>query len=152
MSDGLISVDEQLIAEVKANGANITAFGFTERGMKQMRLVDPDATYISNPQQIVDIFSGIDVRYIAEPLLEGVTVYLDQNHNGYLDPNEPLSVSRMDDPNTLSVDETGQYEFTGLAPGNYSVGIVVAPQREQTFPINSNRLSVSVEAGGDEFQ
>ena len=86
MSDGLISVDEQLIAEVKANGANITAFGFTEQGMKQMQLVDPDATYISNPQQIVDIFSGVDVRYIAEPLLEGVTVYLDQNHNGYLDP------------------------------------------------------------------
>ena len=45
--------------------------GFAERGMQQMRLVDPDATYISNPQQIVDIFSGVDVRYIAEPLLEG---------------------------------------------------------------------------------
>ena len=66
-------------------------------------------------------------------------------------PNEPLSVSRIDDLNTLSLDETGQYEFTGLAPGNYSVGIVVAPQREQTFPINSNRLSVSVEAGETGF-
>jgi hypothetical protein len=150
MSDGFISIskdNKDSIAGVKANGGNITAFGFDDDGMDKMREVDPDATYISNPQQIIDIFSGVDLRYTTEPLLEGVTVYLDLNNNGYLDFDEPQYISRIDDPDTLDIDETGQYEFTGLAPGTYTVGIVVPSSREQTYPKTPNQFSVTIKGG-----
>lgn len=55
----------------------------------------------------------------------GVTVYLDLNHNGSHDENEPSDVT----------DENGYYEFTGLAAGNYSVQEVVEKGWKQTSNI-----------------
>ncbi|MGB3510252.1 MAG: SdrD B-like domain-containing protein [Microcoleaceae cyanobacterium] len=46
-----------------------------------------------------------------EPVIPGVTVYLDQNNNGIQDPNELLNISRSD----------GVYNFLGLVDGQYSV-------------------------------
>lgn len=55
-----------------------------------------------------------------------VRVYLDTNNNEVLDAGEPTSIT---DPN-------GQYSFTQLMPGNYTVRSVVASQRQlyQTSP------------------
>jgi len=72
--------------------------------------------------------------YGAEPGLAGVTVYIDANNNRQLDPGEPTTVTRSDDPATGDVDETGYYEFTGLDEGAYTVREVVQPGWGQTYP------------------
>ena len=40
------------------------------------------------------LFSGFDDNYAIEPLKQNVTVYLDVNNNGSLDPDEPNQVTR----------------------------------------------------------
>ncbi|NEP56504.1 MAG: tandem-95 repeat protein, partial [Symploca sp. SIO2G7] len=70
----------------------------------------------------------------SEMGLAGVRVYLDLNNNGTLDPDEPTQITATDNPATLDIDETGQYHFTGLLPGNYIVREVVPPGYTQTFP------------------
>lgn len=67
----------------------------------------------------------------------GVTVYLDLNHDGERDENEPSDVT----------DESGYYEFSGLAAGNYSVQEVVPEGWQQT----SNVCAGYVEKGDDEY-
>ena len=54
------------------------------------------------------------VRDEGEPGLAGVTIYVDLNDNGQLDPGEPSTVTGEDDPNTPE-DETGFYCLNGLA-------------------------------------
>ncbi|GAA4443172.1 hypothetical protein GCM10023156_00020 [Novipirellula rosea] len=51
---------------------------------------------------------------VGEPALAGWTVYLDANQNGKLDPSE---VSQ-------ATDASGDYNFTGVSIGDYSVGLV----------------------------
>jgi RHS repeat-associated protein len=70
----------------------------------------------------------------VETGLAGVSVYLDTNNNGVLDNGEPVQVTAEDDPNTVDIDETGQYEFTGLQPDTYIVREVVPSGYKQTFP------------------
>ena len=60
----------------------------------------------------------------GEPLLEGVTIFIDLDRNGQLDISEP----------TVITDASGSYEFPGLPPGSYVVGEVVPSGFEQTFP------------------
>jgi subtilisin family serine protease len=60
----------------------------------------------------------------AEPGLGGWTVYLDQNQNGQLDGNEVSTVT----------DANGNYSFTALTPGNYTVAEVLQPGWKQTYP------------------
>ena len=62
------------------------------------------------------VYNDIDgdgVQDGGEPGLSGVTVFLDLNSNGTLDAGEPSMVT----------DSSGAYDFTGLIPGNYSVGV-----------------------------
>ena len=68
-----------------------------------------------------------------EPGLAGVTIYLDENNNGVLDTEELSTVTLADDPETPE-DETGQYAFTDLLPGTYTVGEIVPINFLQTFP------------------
>jgi hypothetical protein len=57
--------------------------------------------------------NGSGVRDADEGGLGGFTVYLDLNNNGKEDAGEPSTTSNS----------AGQYTFTGLAPGNYTVRI-----------------------------
>ncbi len=57
--------------------------------------------------------------------MAGVTVYLDLNDNGSLDPAEPRSLSSADQFYTPAVDEAGTYSFTHLSPGNYTVRVLL---------------------------
>lgn len=68
--------------------------------------------------------NGNGVRDSGEPGLAGVTIYIDLNGNRVLDPGEPQDVT-----NTI-----GQYAFTGLEPGTYTVREVLPRSTTQTFP------------------
>ena len=66
-----------------------------------------------------------------------MTVYLDTNNNGILDPNEPTQITAEDNPDTPDVDETGQYQFNNLPADTYIVREIVPDGFEQTFPIGN---------------
>jgi choice-of-anchor C domain-containing protein len=70
----------------------------------------------------------------SEPGMAGVQVYLDLNNNGQLDAAEPTQLTAADDPVTLTINEQGQYWFTGLAPGSYTVREILPSGYTQTFP------------------
>jgi hypothetical protein len=78
--------------------------------------------------------------------LGGVTVYLDLNDNGVLDADEPTQITRFDNPDTPDVDEAGQYQFSDLNPGDYTVRQVVPVGWAQFFPGNG-QYELSLKAG-----
>ena len=69
----------------------------------------------------------------GESGLSGATVFLDLNRIGTYDPNDP----------TATTDDSGNYAFTNVVPGSYSVGVVPPDGTVQTQPVG--RLSRSVE-------
>lgn len=73
---------------------------------------------------VYDDLDGNGVQDVGDPGLAGVTVYLDQNANGTLDVGE----------SSMQTSEGGGYQFAGLAPGNYTVGQILASGSLQTSP------------------
>lgn len=69
----------------------------------------------------------------AEIGLGGVVVYSDFNFNGFLDFNEPATITSFDDPVT-DFDEGGLYTLDNLQPGWHNVRQVTPSGFEQTFP------------------
>lgn len=67
-----------------------------------------------------------------EPGLAGVTVYLDLNHTGQLEPNDPET----------QTDALGHYFFSNLAPGTYTVAEVTQSGLVQTGPPNGTYTAV----------
>lgn len=101
-------------------------------------------------------FNEDGIRDEGEPGLSGWTLYVDQNRNRILDPDEPFTQSIQDDPLTQDIDESGQYQFNALPIGN-----VVIAQVQQTRWVTStpayniqtgtgkiNRLAVYSEENG----
>ncbi|MBT9315774.1 Calx-beta domain-containing protein [Leptothoe spongobia] len=78
-----------------------------------------------------------------EESLPGWLIYLDSNNNSSLDPGEFTTVTNAD----------GAYAFTNLEPGTYSVGEVMQPNWQQSYPIQTTpgtipgSHSVSVASG-----
>ena len=72
-------------------------------------------------------------RSDGEPSFPGVVIYSDLNFNGKLDPDEPRTMTRWDDPAT-DFDETGHYWLEGLQPGFHLICEVVPMGFLQTFP------------------
>ena len=68
--------------------------------------------------------NGNSTRDLDEPGLSGWTIYLDQNQNSVLDPGEI----------STTTDSSGNYAFTGLAAGTYTVAEVMQEGWEQTYP------------------
>ncbi len=64
------------------------------------------------------------IRDADEPGLSHWKIFLDLNRNGTADPDEPVAVT----------DVNGDYMFTGLAPGSYSVVEELQPGWQQTRP------------------
>ena len=73
----------------------------------------------------------------GEPPLAGWTVFLDQNGNGGLESGE-ISTTTVSD---------GTYVFTNLAPGGYTVALVLPSGWVQTFPGGSGDWTVSLGSG-----
>jgi hypothetical protein len=67
---------------------------------------------------------GDGVRDEGEPGLAGWTIFIDLNNNGELNINEQSTVT----------DENGNYEFTGLAPGQYQVTEIQQPGWQSVAP------------------
>ncbi|GAB4181579.1 MAG: hypothetical protein Fur006_16750 [Coleofasciculaceae cyanobacterium] len=68
--------------------------------------------------------NGNGVQDAGEPGLAGWTIYLDQNNNGQLDTGETSTLT----------DDNGNYSFTDLTPGTYTVAEVMKPGWQQTSP------------------
>ena len=78
--------------------------------------------------------NGNGVRDPGEPGLAGITVFLDTNNNGVLDPGEVFTTT----------DTNGNYTFTNLAPGTYSVREVEPAGSTQT---TANPADIVVTSG-----
>jgi hypothetical protein len=79
---------------------------------------------------------GQEVR--GEPGLADVTVYLDLNGNGRLDPEEPSVVTGPD----------GGYAFANLPDGSYQVRVDVGPHRRvTTHPTGSHHAVIAAGVG-----
>ena len=76
-----------------------------------------------------------------------MTIYLDANGNGLLDPGETFTMTMADDPTTPNVDETGWYAFTDLPIGTYLVREVVPTGYVQTAPKNPDYYYVDLRTG-----
>ncbi|AFZ20509.1 DVUA0089 family protein [Allocoleopsis franciscana] len=68
--------------------------------------------------------NGNGVQDTGEAGLAGWTIYLDQNNNGTLDTGET----------STTTDANGNYSFTGLAAGTYTVAEVMQSGWQQTSP------------------
>ncbi len=71
----------------------------------------------------------------GDPGLAGWTVYIDVNQSGSYVSGDP----------TATTDANGTYTFTGLAPGNYTIGIV--PQAGYSTTEGSDEWDVTTTAG-----
>jgi uncharacterized membrane protein len=68
----------------------------------------------------------------TDPGLKGWTVFLDLQNDGHLDPGDP----------STTTDASGNFVFSGLEPGTYTVGEIVQPGWQLTFPGGGSGSSV----------
>ncbi|MGV2340836.1 MAG UNVERIFIED_CONTAM: hypothetical protein LVR18_44925 [Planctomycetaceae bacterium] len=106
------------------NGENRTAVNFGNRDLHQF----------SFSGNVFHDANANGVRDPGERGLSGITVFLDTNTNGLLDLGEPSTVTQVDYFFTPAIDETGNYSFTHLGRGNYSVREIVPPTQNATPP------------------
>lgn len=87
-----------------------------------------DVAAVFRPNEIrgvaFDDVNGNHIREIGEPLLTGITLFLDLNRNESLDAGEPTTVTGID----------GSYAFTNLSPGKYVIRSILPAERELTYP------------------
>jgi serine-aspartate repeat-containing protein C/D/E len=83
------------------------------------------------------------VRDLGEIGVSGVTVFIDSNNNGVLDPAEPMTTTATDLFYTPAVNEIGTYSFTHLARGTYHV-VEVVPATLEGTPATVRDTFVSV--------
>ena len=88
------------------------------------------------------------VRDAGEEGLAGITVYLDENNNALLDPDEVSAVSSVDLFYTPGVDEAGVYRFDHLPGGTYVVRQIIPVELSAT-PASELAKSVTVGPADD---
>jgi RHS repeat-associated protein len=76
------------------------------------------------PTVVNAMLQQVSTPVTQEPGLPGWTVYLDLNHDGKLDPGDPFT----------QTDAQGNYTFSNLVPGNYTVAEVGQAGWQQTAP------------------
>jgi hypothetical protein len=85
-------------------------------------IINPPPASISGTQW--NDLNGNGIQDTGEPGQAGWMIYLDQNQNEQLDSGEQFTTT----------DANGNYSFTGLAAGTYTVAQVAQSGWEQTFP------------------
>ncbi|HEV3342539.1 MAG TPA: peptidylprolyl isomerase [Pirellulales bacterium] len=77
----------------------------------------------------------------GEPALAGRTVFINNDGSGVPDANNPSTVT----------DVNGNYTFTGLAPGSYTVQEVLPANASLTTPVQTVTVSANQTASGVNF-
>ena len=121
----------------------------TEATLEQHQFLIESGTVIESPSadfgfyrngrisgRVVNDVNG-DGQFFELGGLTGVTVFLDDDENGELDPGEQ---------STLTVGPFGSFSFNGLEPGEYIVSYLVPAGREDTTP---DGTSISVDVVSD---
>ncbi len=161
--------------ELRDRGVRLSAFGVgLDATLHNLQPIDRQAVRFGNPCELVQAFTfpavppgaasgnpfaGSSDGLWAEPGLAGVTIYVDLDNDGQLDwldadgdnvwdegEGEPWVLTREDDPATPDVDETGQWEITGLPPGVYVVREVPPPFHQPTLPASA-MYQVNLQSG-----
>ena len=78
--------------------------------------------------------NGNGVQDNGEGPAVGQELFIDLNNNGTLDPGDP----------TATTDSNGDYEFTGLAAGTYTVDMIIPADSHESFPIVGGGQKVTV--------
>ena len=150
ISDGIGSLDNSIVDELRTAGVNLTAFGIgINAGMEALRRIDANAVQLTSVSDIQDIFQGFDSRLSNEPLFNPVKVYLDLNNNAVLDGNEPWQVTQLDTSGSLLGETKYSFTFDNLLPGQYTVRQVVPSGYRQTAPTMA--FSDTVTTAGETF-
>lgn len=152
-TDGNIgTADDVVVATTMTNGSGSYSFTGLSPGVYQVAVTDAGAvlsglTLTVKPAPTVTIACSTgscsnvvnqDFGYAAATTGSGSigdTVYFDKNGNGSRDTGEPgipgVTVELLDDAGkvlaTKVTDASGQYSFTGLAAGSYSVRVATSP-------------------------
>jgi uncharacterized repeat protein (TIGR01451 family) len=92
-------------------------------------------------RKVHDINGNGNLLEPEEPLLNGWTIFIDENGNGQLDAGEHSTVTDTIGGNI------GEYIFESVLPGTYSVCEVEQTGWKRTVPADSNCRSVTVPAG-----
>ena len=87
---------------------------------------DPTTQLSSIEGLVFDDANGNSIRDAVETGLAGVTIFLDENQNGQLDPNEQSKVTKS----------SGEYGFTEVPAGNYDIRQITPSGYEQTYPFS----------------
>jgi hypothetical protein len=149
LSDGVPSsfnFDDE-VATLLPLANNVRAFGVGDgASLDSLQIIDSTASIFTTTDELLAVFGGLGgdgegEGEFTEPGLAGVRVYLDLNDDGMLDDDEPVTVTMADDPNTMA-NETGRYQFTGLAAGDYVVREVVPSGSLQTEPDGAYRVTL----------
>jgi uncharacterized repeat protein (TIGR01451 family) len=133
------------VSDLVSTGVNVKAFGVGSGAkLPPLQTIDAGATIFTSTNELLNVFSGAagagtggSTTY-TENGLGGVTVYLDMNNNGVLDPAEPFTITATD----------GSYSFTGLTEfQTYVVREIVPNDYVQTAPPSGY---YTVEVGTDQ--
>jgi len=102
-----------------------TASSYIASGQAIQFTAPPFGSTISG--KVFDDLNGSGVQNAGDPGMAGVTVYLDLNRDGHLDPGDPSTVT----------DSNGNYSFTNLTTGSYLVEEVTPQGFSRTLPSGS---------------
>jgi len=167
LPNNLWSYDDE-VEEIEMYGYEMVAYGFGPLcDLNPLRRIDPFAVKLASTADVAQHVAATslygdnngDGRWL-EPGLAGVTIYLDDDHNGQLDwtdldsdgewdpgEGERWTLSRADDTATTDVDETGWYAFDDLPIGTYAVREIVPAGYVQTAPLNPDYHQVDLRTG-----
>ncbi|MEA5471931.1 putative Ig domain-containing protein [Spirulina sp. 06S082] len=140
------------VANLESNGVNISAFAIGPHStVETLRAIDPEAPQLLDVEELVRIMGGWDEDYAIEPLMEGVTVYLDENNNGSLDEGEPWQVTRKDEGSSLFEASRYHYNFDNLIPDDnkeYVLRTIIPDGFVSTLPASGAYQIILDEAEG----
>jgi hypothetical protein len=123
-----VTAIDDTIPEGNHNSTITHTITSTDTNYSNLTLANIEVSINDNDAEIRGLkwndIDGDAVKDSEEPGLPGWTIYLDTNSNGQLDNSET----------STTTDANGNYQFTNLRPGIYTVAEVQQPGWKQTFP------------------